>query len=75
MLDTDIPLEAARRINELLRRPTPAPHPDSFRAPRAVEVLEWIGGTEAKAILTKFVDGDPEAPFTMTVREALGRIK
>src|SRR5207247_1923282 len=58
-------LEAARRaeqiLDALIRPPT---SPERLQQLRAVEVLEKIGSTGARAILRHLTKGPPEAPLT-----------
>ncbi len=46
-----------------------------LQAERAVEVLEWIGTPDAKALLKALAGGVPEAPLTRDAAEAANRLK
>jgi len=69
------PLEASRRIEQLLDRLAgPVTDPDQLRALRVVETLELIGTAEAQALLQALAKGAPEARLTREAREALERL-
>jgi WD40 repeat protein len=70
------PLEARRRIHELLEDVRPFPIPaNTWRPARAVAVLEQIGSKEAVRLLEKLGGGDAAAHQTREAKEALERIK
>ena len=50
------------------------PSADSLRRERALEVLEQIGGPEARAVLEGLAKGAPEAGLTRRAKEALKRL-
>ncbi|MBY0232049.1 MAG: hypothetical protein K2W96_22420 [Gemmataceae bacterium] len=52
----------------------PGPLPAWKRAARASAVLEHLGTPEAKALLKKLAEGDPEAMPTKAAKEALERL-
>src|SRR5262249_28755895 len=64
--------ELRRSANALLDKLPFAP--ESLRAARAVEVLEWIGTAEAKRLLTDFADGRASATLTHEAKAALSRL-
>jgi WD40 repeat protein len=69
------PLESRRRIEQLLQKLAgPKSDPDSLRAVRAVEILEMIGGEEAKLLSRKWAGGAPAAFLTQEARDTLGRL-
>jgi hypothetical protein len=69
-------LEARRRAEELLGRfkSGDLEDADQLRAVRAVEVLEWAGTSEARAVLEALAKGATEARLTAEARSALTRL-
>ncbi|MCI0376017.1 MAG: sigma-70 family RNA polymerase sigma factor [Gemmataceae bacterium] len=68
-------LEARQRLKQLLDKlEGPITNPKTLQELRAVEVLEKIGGSEAKQLLTSLAAGAPEAWLTREVRLALKRL-
>ena len=59
-------------IEELLRSPG-GWSPDRFQRYRAVQVLEYMATTEAKALLQEFANGAPTSEFTKESSAALAR--
>jgi hypothetical protein len=69
------PLEVARRVEVLLARlEGPVTDPERLRQLRAVEVLEWIGGEEARRQLRALAAGDAEARLTREATATLRRL-
>ncbi|MCI0742591.1 MAG: sigma-70 family RNA polymerase sigma factor [Gemmataceae bacterium] len=69
-------LEARQRLKQLLDKlEGPITSPKLLREFRAVEVLEKIGGAEAKQLLTSLAAGAPDAWLTREARLALERLK
>jgi hypothetical protein len=67
--------EARRRVEELLARLKQGePTGEALRAIRAVEVLEHIGGPEARAVLEALAKGAPEAHLTRDAKPSLERL-
>jgi len=67
--------EVRTRVGELLKKFTvKAPSAERLRSERALEVLEHIGGAEARAILEKVAEGAPEAALTQQAKAALRRL-
>jgi hypothetical protein len=66
--------EAARRLGRLLDRLDGGPAPEVLRQLRAVEVLEVVGGPEARKALAALAGGAPEARLTRDARAALRRL-
>jgi WD40 repeat protein len=69
--------EAHRRINMLLARlanPLAVPTPEEIRLLRAVEALEHIGNSDAKAFLAELAAGPPGARLTREATAALARL-
>jgi len=68
--------EAKRRLQALLDKLDEArPTADQLRDVRAVEVLEYVGGDEARRVLEALAKGMPEARLTRAARAALERMK
>jgi RNA polymerase sigma factor (sigma-70 family) len=67
-------LEARRRAEEVLRGVDPGRLPELLRSLRAVEVLEQVGGDEAKQVLAELAKGAPEARLTREAKAALERL-
>jgi hypothetical protein len=67
-------LDARRRIERLLDRWNEGRlPPQALRALRAVELLERVGGDEARRVLSSLARGAPQALLTREVRAALER--
>jgi hypothetical protein len=65
-----------RRIEDLLGKvESGLPSGEELQALRAVEVLERVGGPEARQALTALSAGAPAAPLTVEAQKALKRIK
>lgn len=68
--------EVQQRLRRILRS-SPGPWPkldaEDLRRVRAVAVLESIGTTEARRLLTALADGDPHALLTCEARKACDR--
>jgi WD40 repeat protein len=74
-LEGDPSPEARRRIEEILRRTDATmPHGEMLRTIRAIEVLEAIGNSDAKAVLQILAKGMPEAATTRAALGALERL-
>jgi RNA polymerase sigma factor (sigma-70 family) len=73
----DPPLEVKRRLEVLLEKMEGASLPsETLRPVRAVEVLEYIGTAEARAIVERLArDGAAEARLTREAEAALRRMK
>jgi WD40 repeat protein len=73
--------EVARRAEELLKelKTDEAPPPglargEALRTVRAIDVLERVGGKEARGVLEALAQGDPDARETRDARAALKRL-
>jgi WD40 repeat protein len=66
--------EVRRRAEELLGKLDPARSPEQLRGVRALEVLEGVGTTEAKKVLTELAKGAPEARLTREAKATLERL-
>jgi hypothetical protein len=68
--------EARRRIEQILKRSGPGQPPPgkTMQGLRAVEVLEWLGTDEARALLAKLADGSPGAALTRDAKATLARL-
>jgi WD40 repeat protein len=76
ILDDKPSLEMRRRV-EVLLRDLPcqtAITPDALRQLRAIQVLEQIGSSEVRPILTSLAGGAPAAPATRDAQAALARL-
>jgi hypothetical protein len=71
-LQSNLPLEMRRRVEELLQKAEPAP--DRLREVRAIEVLEHIGTADAKEVLQMMANGAPEARLTQEAKASLERL-
>ncbi len=72
----DASLEKQRRIDELIAQIDRAmPGPEQLRAVRAAALLEQIGGKQARDLLAKLAEGDPEARLTREAKSSLERFK
>jgi RNA polymerase sigma factor (sigma-70 family) len=67
-------LEVRRRAEEVLRKVDPGRLPELLRSLRAVEVLEQIGGEQAKQVLAELAKGAAEARLTREAKAALERL-
>jgi WD40 repeat protein len=66
-------LEANRRIRQLLDR-LETLTPQQLQVLRAIEVLEWIGTPEERAVLGRLAQGAPSARITVEAQAALRRM-
>lgn len=67
--------EMRLRIQRLLRKLNkPITSPEILRAVRAVQVLEYAGTEEAKALLQQLAQGAGAAPLTQEAKAALERL-
>jgi RNA polymerase sigma factor (sigma-70 family) len=66
--------EQRRRIEALLVAPGLVRSPELRRQVRAVEVLERVGGAEARRVLEALARGAPEARLTQEAKAALARL-
>lgn len=68
--------EVRRRLQNLLETwETPEAKALGRRALRGIEVLEWLGTDEGRAVLKKLADGPPESILTTEARSALRRLE
>ena len=68
--------ETRRRLEKLVAAADAADErPDTLRALRAVEVLEAIGGADARAVVARLAGGAPGARATLHARATLTRMK
>lgn len=68
--------EVRKRAGDLLAKIERAVlTPDDLRATRALEVLEWIGTTDARAVLQTLAKGAPDATRTREAALALERLE
>jgi WD40 repeat protein len=68
--------EARRRAQELIERlETPGPSPAELRAIRAVELLEWLGTLDARAVLGTLAKERHESVAGEEAQGALDRLK
>jgi WD40 repeat protein len=65
--------EVRRRAAVLLEKTPSAPGPQTLRAIRAVEALEYAGTAAARELLESLARGAPEARLTREAKAALGR--
>jgi WD40 repeat protein len=69
-------LEFRRRLDQLLERlQGPVVSPERLRDLRAVEVLEHLGGTEARRLLRKLAKGAGAARLTREAKASLARLE
>jgi RNA polymerase sigma factor (sigma-70 family) len=69
------PLEVARRVEGLLAKlEGPVTDPGRLRQLRALEILEWIGGEEARRVLRTLAAGHAEAQLTREAAATLQRL-
>jgi RNA polymerase sigma factor (sigma-70 family) len=74
-LDSKLPLESRKRVEELLEGLRKvAASPERLRELRAVETLEHIGTPDARQVLQTLAEGAPEARLTREARAALDRL-
>jgi hypothetical protein len=74
-LKTSSSLEQISRIKKLLEAiKIPVPAEEAVRASRAIEVLEWIGTSEARRLLEKLANGPPGGRLTEEANSAQRRI-
>jgi RNA polymerase sigma factor (sigma-70 family) len=66
--------ELRRRVESLLNAPRVVSSPDELRSLRAVEVLERIGGADARLLLTEVAAGAPAARLTREAEASLRRL-
>lgn len=72
----DLSLETSRRLQSLITKLDPVnPSPQRLRDLRAVELLEYLGTTEAREQLRRLADGAPQARLTLDAAAALGRLE
>jgi WD40 repeat protein len=75
-LATELPLEVRRRVEQLLEKLREgAPQGDHLQTSRALEILEQLGTKDARGVLEKLAQGEPEAPLTRDAKETLVRLK
>ncbi len=67
-------VEQRRRIDALLSAPGLVRAPELRRQVRAVEVLERVGGPEARRVLEALAQGAPDARLTQEAKAALARL-
>jgi hypothetical protein len=65
--------EVRSRVNRLLEK-LATPAPELLRNLRALEVLEAVGGAEARQVVEKIANGAAEARLTREAKAALARI-
>jgi RNA polymerase sigma factor (sigma-70 family) len=71
----DCSLELRQRLEQLLDKLAgQAPVAGKLRDLRAVELLEWIGGSEARQLLQVLAEGAPQARLTQEARSAIRRL-
>jgi WD40 repeat protein len=74
-LATDLPLEVRRRVEQLLEKLREGgPQGDHLQTSRALEILEQLGTRDARGVLEKLAQGEPEAPLTRDAKETLARL-
>jgi WD40 repeat protein len=66
-------LELKRRLEQLIARTEGPLTGTNLRRHRAVEVVEWLGTTEAKALLERWGQGAPASRLTVEANKALKR--
>jgi hypothetical protein len=67
-------LETRRRLDALLDRLDPTRTAEGLRMLRALEVLERMGGAEARRVLEAWAGGAAEATLTREAKAALDRL-
>ncbi len=73
-LADELPLEARRRLERLLRE-AQAQSPEHIHLLRAVELLEILGTAEARELLRALAGGASGARLTQAARASLGRLE
>jgi hypothetical protein len=69
-------LEVRQRVEKLLNKLLgPTTVPEQLRVLRTVEILEYLGGNEAKRLLQVYAAGAPGARLTQDAGAALTRLK
>jgi hypothetical protein len=69
------PLDLRQRLAELLDKANGfATHADHIRGLRVVELLERVGGPEARALLSQLAKGAPDAGLTKEATASLRRL-
>jgi hypothetical protein len=70
-------LETRQRLERLLQKldAYPTSEGEALRAVRAIEVLEYLGTREARAVLQGIVNGSAEARRTQEAKAALRRLQ
>lgn len=72
----NLALEARQRVEKLIKNlHGPVKAPETLRAIRAVEAMEYIGVAQAFKLLDKLARGAPGARLTVEAQETLGRMK
>jgi WD40 repeat protein len=74
-LDNNLTAEQRSRIEKLLDLPPIVRTPDRMRSLRAVQILERIGNSDAKAVLKILTTGAPEARLTQEAKESIIRLE
>jgi WD40 repeat protein len=69
-----LPAEAARRAGQLVANWEASSLNESLPFLRCVEVLEWIGNADARALLARLARGAPEARLTREAQASLRRL-
>ena len=73
---SNLSLETRVRLEQLIKNlHVPIKSPETLRALRAVEALEYIGSAEAKDLLSELASGAAGARLTSEAREALERLR
>jgi WD40 repeat protein len=67
--------EVVRRIDELLNRISQPPQGKELHLLRGIQVIESIGGDEAKRLLRRIAEGEPGGRLTAEAQKSLGRLK
>jgi len=67
-------LEMRQRIQQILSKLEPSASAERLRALRAIQVLEYVGTTEAREHLRTLAKGLPEARLTREAKAALERL-
>jgi WD40 repeat protein len=75
-LEDDPSLEVRRRVEKILEHlPKQLIAPAELRALRSLELLEWLGGTEARSLLEPLAQGPREERFTREAQMTLERLR
>jgi WD40 repeat protein len=69
-----LPLEARRRLENLIKRLEKVGEGEQVRHTRVLEVLEHLGTSEAKRLLESYAAGEPGAGLTEEAKESLQRL-